>query len=88
MKKVAIFILVITTTIGCSDDAFEFDAPNSDGVTAVTNIVTRSGEVMPNFDPIKELNGIPVNIINVGHKDVIGYLTASPTGKDVCIYSR
>jgi hypothetical protein len=88
MKKVAIFILVITTTIGCSDDAFEFDAPNSDGVTAVTNIVTRSGEVMPNFDPIKELNGIPVNIINVGHKDVIGYLTASPTGKDVSVYTH
>lgn len=88
MKKFAIIFLLIITAIACSDDVFESEAPKRDGVATVTNIVTRSGEEMPDFDAIKELEGIPVNIINVGHKNKIGYLTASPTGNGVSVYTH
>ena len=80
MKK--IFYLFAIMAFSACESPLETLVPASSFQKVSTP--TRS---IQSFDPLSELYGIPVNIISYGNTNN-KYLSAKPTGNDVCLYDQ
>ena len=80
MKKIY-YLFAIMTLSACESPLDELTrSPFSDDASPLS---TRSVQ----FNPLNELQGIPVNIINYGNTRN-KYLSARPSGTDVCLYDH
>lgn len=81
MKKICVLLVGLLAMFSCEQEDLEGIMNNDTG-----QALTRAASSIADFDPISELNGIPVNILNVGntsHK----YLSSSKS-RNVELYVK
>lgn len=81
MKKLFVLLSSFLFLWSCEQDDFIVDMSTTD-VTEESVVQTRTATSIADFDPLKELEGIPLNIVNVGNSD-LKYLSAEASGTKV-----
>lgn len=83
MEKKILLLLCLFVLFSCEQDEFmEFDDE-----VAENYVQTKATSYLSDFDPIKELVGLPLNIVHA-HKKTYRYLACSKKGDRVCMTTR
>lgn len=82
MKKISLLLVVLLAIFSCEQEDLE-GVVRSDAEP----VQTRTATSIADFDPIAELNGIVVNILNVGNTS-LRYLSCAKSGNKVDLYNK
>lgn len=82
MKKICVLLVGLLAMFSCEREDLEGIMNNDTG-----QALTRATSSIADFDPISELNGIPVNILNVGNT-TRRYLSCAKSGSRVELYTK
>ena len=83
MKKICLLLVGVLALFSCEQEGFD----NIMDISDVEQVKTRSAGSIADFDPIIELDGIPVNILNVGNTKC-KYLSSEKSGTKLVLNSQ
>lgn len=82
MKKIALLLVGLLAMFSCEQEDLEAIAKSD-----IEQMQTRATTSIADFDPINELAGIPMNILNVGNTSR-RYLSCEKSGTGVDLYTK
>lgn len=83
MKKICLLLVGLLAMFSCEQENLEGIVQS--GAEQVQTRATTSS--IADFNPIYELDGIPVNILNVGNTSR-RYLSCAPSGSEMSLYTK
>lgn len=85
MKKIYFFVLCMFVLLSCEQNELDFAIENQSNDSSIGT--TRATTSIADFDPISELEGIPVNIKNVGNT-FCNLLSCAKKGTKVDLFNK